>query len=156
MPNWCYSTLEITGPQEDIKEISKTKLDFEKILPTPKSMMRKNCKDRNAWYYWRLEHWGVKWPAVLKNLTESDTHIRVDMETAWALPMGILKILSEEHPKSSFHIVDCEEESGMFVGSLKFQNGETIENNIHEPSKTEMKERGMFDDDEELEVEETS
>ena len=65
------------------------------------------------------------------------------MDTAWSLPLEILKKLSADNPNCTISI-DCEEESGFFVGDCTILNGEIIEDNIHEPSRDEMIQRGMI------------
>jgi len=158
MPNWCFSTLDITGPKDEIKSIAATELDFEKILSTPADLDSETCVcsmmtefqmqsnlatyGYENWYWWCVENWGTKWTAEITNLEQSDSDIQAEMITAWSLPMEILKKLSADNPNTTIHIVDCEEESGCFVGDCKILNGEIIEDNIHEPSREEMIERG--------------
>lgn len=165
MPNWCNIHLEITGPKSEIKAIADTELDFEKILPTPEDLIPDTYDDfgitefqeqaniatygYKSWYEWRLKNWDTKWNACNKSISMQDLNtIDVVMDTAWSLPLGILKKLSKDNPKSTIHIVDCEEEAGFFVGSLMIANGEIIEDDIHEPSIQELTKRGMIDEDE--------
>ena len=73
MPNWCFSTLDITGPKDEIKSIAETQLDFEKILPTPADLIPDTYDEigmtefqRQAnlaihgceyWYDWCVSNW---------------------------------------------------------------------------------------------------
>jgi len=109
MPNWCCSTLDITGPKDEIKSIIQTNLDFEKILPTPADLDSDTCVCSKMtefqmqsnlatyghellWYDWCVENWGTKWPANNVELEViNDTAIQVTMDTAWSLPLEILK-----------------------------------------------------------------
>lgn len=166
MPNWCHSILEITGPKDEIDSIADTKLDFEKIMPTPADLipytsdsfgMTQFQEQSNlatygyeSWYDWRLNNWGTKWNPEQPELTKRDSKtIDASMDTAWSLPLELLKKLSSEHPNTTIRIVDCEEEAGFFVGSCAILNGEIIKDNIHEPTKDELRERGMLYEEEE-------
>ena len=51
MPNWCYSTLKITGPKDEITSIAETELDFEKILPTPAELFPETQDDHETIEY---------------------------------------------------------------------------------------------------------
>lgn len=165
MPNWCSSTLDITGPKDEIQSIIQTNLNFEKILPTPIDLIPDTCVcsemtefqmqsnlatyGYETWYGWCIENWGTKWSAnnvVLERF--NDTTIQATMDTAWSLPLEILKKISVDHPNCTLNI-DCEEESGFFVGDCTILNGEIIEDNIHEPSREEMIQRGMIDEEDE-------
>ena len=165
MPNWCYSTLEITGPKNEIRRIADTDLDFEKIYPTPTDLhpytddtfgLTEFQKQSNiaihgheSWYEWRLQNWGTKWSAQINDIEKTDTVIRADMATPWSLPIEILKRLGKQNPNTVIHVVDCEEEAGFFVGSCKVQNGEIIQDDIHEPTKNELRKRNMPCEDDE-------
>ena len=136
MPNQCCSILEITGPENEIKSIADTELDFEKILPTPLGLISETDEDCETtefqkqsntatyeyadWYHWRLANWGVKWnPTNVKFTVQDPNTINVRMNTAWEIPFELLKKLSKDHPNTTIQIVDCEDEGGHFVGSCK-------------------------------------
>ncbi len=163
MPNWVFSQLKITGPKEQIEKILATGLDFEKILPTPPELDEvdgfstpksdEEAEHRAAltskyghdnWYDWRLEKWGTKWIAEVKMHDSTDTKIQADLVTAWSLPVGILRHLSRIHPDVTIRIVDSEEEAGFFVGGMTISNGDVTEDNIHKPSREELRCRGMI------------
>jgi len=167
MPNWCYSSIEFEGPENEIKEILKTEIDFEKICPTPKELFnleeipektrisaeKENIKKYGHanWYDWRVANWGVKWNPTGKHKTitlTSPTKINATIITAWGLPLVILKKISLMNPQTIIKIIDCQEEAGFFVGDCTILNGCIIEDNIHEPSREEMRQRGMLCEDE--------
>ena len=164
MPNWCHNVLKITGPKDEIQSIVNTQLDFEKIFPTPADLIPDTCdkfgmtefqKQANlivygheSWYGWRVVNWGTKWNPSETVITQSDTKtIDVVMNTAWSPPLKLLKKLSVEHPSTTIRIVDCEDEGGFFVGDCTILSGEIIEENIHEPTDHELRERGMLCED---------
>lgn len=165
MPNWCYSILKITGPENEIKSIADTELDFEKILPTPADLIpdtygtfgitefqeQSNIATygHKSWYEWRIANWGTKWNSSSKEFNVQDSKtIHMTMNTAWSLPLELLKKISKDNPGTTIQIVDCEEEAGFFVGDCTILNGEIVEDNIHEPTKEELRERGMLCEDE--------
>lgn len=112
MPNWNESEFEVFGDKEVIDEILKTDFDFEKIRPQPVDIMEQepvNVEHQYgikgatspAWYEWRLRNWGTKWKPEGNNLDlkrESNTSLKVQMTTAWCLPVEILKYLTLKYP----------------------------------------------------------
>ena len=165
MPNWCHSILEITGPEDEIKSIADTDLDFERILPIPTDLIPDThdsfgmtefqtqsnlaIHDYESWYSWCIDKWGTKWtPSNKEFAVQNSTTIHVTMDTAWSLPLELLKKVSIDNPHTTIHIIDCEEEAGFFVGDCKILNGKIIEDNIHEPSEEELQDRGMLCEDE--------
>ena len=170
MPNWCYSELEFKGSKEEIKKLFETDLDFQKIVPMPKeydipkkftkSQVKKREKQNlknfgsKDWYDWSLANWGVKWKPTKENdhkevTLQNPKKIYARLTTAWGLPLAILKKISVIYPSVTVNIIDCEEEAGFFVGDLTIKNGEITEDNIHEPTKAELKKRGMLCEDDE-------
>ena len=161
MPNWCHTCLEMTGPKEEITSIAETQLDFEKILPTPADLIPETHGDyvmteqqeqeniqkygHKDWYGWCVDNWGTKWTASDRKMRRLDPQtIHATMNTAWSIPVELLQKLSRDHPNVEIKIADCEEESGAFVGSAIIKNGETVECNIHKPTRRELVKRGMI------------
>lgn len=112
MPNWNEAIFEVVGDEPIIDEILKTGFDFNKILPEPEDIMEQPDVDiayggtnlkSPAWYQWRLKNWGTKWkPTTENNHLEldrvSDIKLKVRMETAWCLPVEILKFMTLKYP----------------------------------------------------------
>lgn len=111
MPNWNEANFEVTGDKEVIDEILKTGFDFDKIRPMPEEVWEQpNVKTDEivkgstspAWYKWRLDNWGTKWNPAEANKVFieriSDIKIKVQMETAWCLPIQILKFVTQKYP----------------------------------------------------------
>src|SRR4051794_4660151 len=76
MPNCCDNRLAIAGPPDVVMELVRLlegpeeKLDFERLLPTPRDLLEGADYDAPGipdelpgWYQWHREHWGVKWNA---------------------------------------------------------------------------------------------
>lgn len=118
MPNWNYADFSVTGDKQVIDEILKTGFDFDKIRPQPEDIMEQpdvtvsksgQFKDLKspAWYEWRLKNWGTKWKPTTENdhlnvERVSDIKIKVTMETAWSLPLELLKFLTLKYPVQIF------------------------------------------------------
>ena len=112
MPNWNTAIFEVVGDKPIIDEILKTGFDFDKILPEPEDIMEQPEVDVKygkmdlkspAWYQWRLENWGTKWKPTAENnhlelVRVSDIKLKVEMETAWCLPVEILKFMTLKYP----------------------------------------------------------
>ena len=48
--------------KEDVLGEDDSALDFNKIVPMPEDVSAWDKKRKgDGWYYWQLEHWGVKW-----------------------------------------------------------------------------------------------
>lgn len=114
MPNWNEAIFEVVGDKEIIDVILKTGFDFDKIRPEPKDIMKQpdvsvdyggQFKDLKspAWYQWRLKNWGTKWKPTaeighLELDRVSDIKLKVRMDTAWCLPVEILKFITTKYP----------------------------------------------------------
>jgi len=130
MPNWNYADFEVTGDKEIIDVILKTGFDFDKIRPQPEDIMEQpdvpssvsNIVKSPAWYEWRLKNWGTKWKPTAENdhlkvERVSDIKIKVTMETAWCLPLELLKFLTLKYPIQIFGTTqeETEEQALSFI-----------------------------------------
>ena len=162
MPNWCYSNITISGTKQSIDAIAAINLDFEKILPTPSELLKYSRHTIDAetrqhniakygfvdWYEWRLHHWGTKWSADVQGVSrEGDKILHINIVTPWGLPYAMFKKITKNYADVTLEVTDCEEESGAFVGNCTFKRGRCTINNIHEPTKEELRERGMLDEE---------
>lgn len=164
MPNWVYSNLKISGPENEIDAIESIGMDFEKILPTPDDLMVEKLSEiqrianvkkygHESWYEWRCANWETKWTASdLKIKRVNSKILKVSMNTPWSLPLKVLKKLSADYPNTTICIVDCEEESGAFVGSVEWLNGKMIKDELHKPTKDELETRGYPNQENEKEI----
>ena len=114
MPNWNEAIFEVVGDKVIIDEILKTGFDFDKIKPEPQDIMEQPDVPSSvshivegatspAWYEWRLKNWGTKWKPTAENghlelERVSDIKIKVRMDTAWCLPVEILKFMTLKYP----------------------------------------------------------
>ena len=115
MPNWCYNQLQIPVISEDSKTTisdikkkifnSKDELDFQKIIPMPKS-------EEENWYDWSIDNWGTKWNASTEDVDIDDDRIYIRFNTAWSPPIPIIKKLHEMFDSEEVMITGHYEEEG--------------------------------------------
>jgi hypothetical protein len=123
MPNWCENDLTITGPKEDVDAFFKyakglmkyedgeeelllnlnnfvpqpQKITMDMITEDPWRMWMEDTHrgDDELWYYWRLQHWGTKWPPQGVEIKDDygyydekmdEEEVLVTFDTAWSPP----------------------------------------------------------------------
>ena len=129
MPNWCENVLTIKtkdekvlkqiletikGQQDNDGEIIELVIDFQKIIPRPKS-------EENNWFDWNCANWGTKWNADSGFLNKNT----ISFFTAWTPPEPIVKKLSEMFPNVSFSM-KFTEPGDRFYGRYEYKNGIAI------------------------------
>jgi hypothetical protein len=84
------------------------------------------------WYSWRSSnqsgHWGTKWNSTPMD----DPHIydgsnRIEFQTAWSWPEPVIVRLSEMFPDAQFRNSWADEDIGVNVGEVLYQDGEQLE-----------------------------
>ena len=112
MPNWCNNTVQITGPNKEIKKIKKAiEADgfLQYLYPMPEVLEgttadgSKNealIKQTGAsdWYDWRTSNWGTKWevnrdysnPEITEfsEQSEGESQLVWSFDSAWSPPIG--------------------------------------------------------------------
>lgn len=98
MPDWTYNSITIKkgrSSDENWKYIVDTFNEseeggvfglMEKFLPQPEDI-------GDAWYEWRINHWGTKWDIAVTDLAHEDESISFSEQTAWAPPSSFLRFL---------------------------------------------------------------
>lgn len=152
MPNWVYVNLNMNGlcKKEElfsVKDDGKKYLDFNKIIPEPKTkeeclekygekyldsvdekgnsthyLMHENSDDWFNWYDWHRDFWGTKWNACYCNIVDDNT---VSFETAWSLPEPVLLKLSEIFPEEEIN-VSVSYEMEPYYDDLVLKHGDII------------------------------
>ena len=60
-------------------------------------------RNDDRWYDWRLQNWDTKWEASEVELDYEDSEIlRVEFDTAWSPPEGVMTKLREKFPDVTF------------------------------------------------------
>ena len=110
MPNWCYNTLRIVGPSDNIKDVLANELSFQQYVPCAETIEA------------RYEAWGTKWEASDFQVEhEGEFDCKVQFRTAWGPPIPFLEKLNERMPECWFKLeweVELGWGSGMWIHSL--------------------------------------
>lgn len=114
MPNWCYTTLTITGSEEKIKELSELINSTDELcnalIPRPET-------EQENWYDWNCENWGSKWDVRdLQVEWEEADEIHLSFSTAWSPIVPIFQHLE----KLGFEVnAEYKDECYMFAGQYE-------------------------------------
>lgn len=109
-------------------------LSFQHLLPMPKDLVgttspvpdtvsqqeRRRLKSlygADNWYDWSVNNWGTKWDACDPSVSDNDTPLEYNFQTAWSLPIPWFNAVSKAYPDLNIEIV-AEEESGAFYGKV--------------------------------------
>ena len=140
MPNWSSNALILTPLNDqgikdiadyiqEVKSTTQNEYDglFSKRFPRPKSIAEQ--EDGWAACSWSSDNWGTKWDTSVEGwnpiqfIDESDTHLHLVFDTAWAPPTEYVRRLSEQLPNVRFEMAYSEQ--GMaFAGTVVIQNGQ--------------------------------
>lgn len=151
MPNYCYTQLEVTGPEDDIARF-RNGIRFadncfhilDSYYPTPADLLDipafggnddalHAVYDRNlhrhgfrSWYDWRIAHYGSKWPDCDTTLEdESPNRLYFHLSSAWSPLNEGFQHISTMFPTLGF-VLSYEDEGGFFVGASAFLGGDVL------------------------------
>ncbi len=92
MPNYCFNSLRIVGPAEEIAEFLKHDLSFQHFVPCP-------VEKRNMC-------WGTKWEAIdFQIIAQEETMCQLKFLTAWGPPIRFLAQLNALYPACWFKLL---------------------------------------------------
>lgn len=145
MPNWCHNELTVSGDPDKVAAFvekvgtADKPLTFTVHVPEPEL-------EGEAWYGWRVDHWGTKWDAktdgalmalgseaaidALDNAgatppgwEPTDGGMQLKFQTAWAPPQQWLEAAARQEPE--LRLVLRYAEPGMgFAGEIQAQGAE--------------------------------
>jgi hypothetical protein len=150
MPNWCTCEVEITGNENEIKQLlekgkipnkwsDESNFSIENFIPTPINII-----DSNDWH---IENWGTKWD-ISPEIDNQGTFIQMKFDSAWSPPTEAFDRISKIYPLLEFKFSFSE--PGMdFCGVAKYKNGLQ---NIQEYSYNERFGFDLFLDYEQIEA----
>lgn len=130
MPNWCYSSVIVDGPEDDLARLALTiapdheDCDLTVLFPTPEE----TGVDTEEGRLWRLANWGTKWVPEVTEYEADFEHLafgpRIEMKytTAYTPATGLLRKISELFPTLEI-TNEYYGESWAFVGSEIFRGG---------------------------------
>lgn len=75
------------------------------------------------WYDWSCEHWGTKWNASLTKIVEDCVYF----DTAWSPAIPAIEKLAKMHPNLDIEYSFSEEQASVLCGTIRYENGECIE-----------------------------
>jgi hypothetical protein len=108
MPNYCANFLTVTGPRDSVDafslhaEFEDSLLSFQRFCPEPDFGA---IGGREAWYDWRVLHWGTKWDAdEVRCDRKDDTCVEYDFLTAWSPPIGAIQSAAAQWPALTFRL----------------------------------------------------
>jgi len=164
MPNWCENEVTLTHsdpaqlkrlaeafdsgkflsavlpePDYTVTPVAKTYPEFDAIhAKTPedreKALKNEPTIREDAWWDWRVSHWGTKWEVGMDKgrenyaqLNDAGTKLFVSFDSAWSPPLGVY----EELRRQGFGIAAYYWEQGMeFCGRFTTEYGdETFDDN---------------------------
>ncbi|MDR1464067.1 MAG: hypothetical protein LBJ11_02040, partial [Oscillospiraceae bacterium] len=128
--------LPMSIEDERVKLISPNyEKDADLIAFGAKAYSNKQKYGATDWYYWcssnQPGHWGTKWNSTpMDDPHEYDGSNRLEFQTAWSPPEPVIVRLSEMYPDAQFRHRWADEDIGMNVGEITYQEGEAIEYDV--------------------------
>ena len=118
MPNWCYTTLNVNGSEEQIKELSALVSDaIENGDSLCNAIIPRHAAEAENWYGWNLTNWGSKWDVTQLILEhEDDTQLNLSFATAWS---PITPIFDELVKRGLSVKAEYQDEGYMFAGEYE-------------------------------------
>jgi hypothetical protein len=138
MPNWCSNSITITGPVEKIQALwteASTAGEHNALLnalcPMPKELL-----EGEAWYGWRVAHWGTKWDIDMQGLefeesSDGTAAITGWADSAWSPPVDAFQAYSNENPDVMMELKYFEPGMG-FVGVWDNEGGDAYWEGVDE------------------------
>ena len=167
MPNWVYTSLEVTGPSEELSKfiagIKKGKKDeytdtryleiISSYIPCPTELyevtspLKEEQKEFAAimlenygsanWYDWQHDNWGVKWGDCNTFIDEQD---EASVKFRFETPWGTAEkafLKISSMFPELIFLFSYEEEAGFFCGAEVMSKGEMDFSEMFSPSEYE-------------------
>ena len=132
MPNWCYTTLNVDGSKEQIKEFSSlVSRAIENNNSLCNAIIPRPASEEENWYDWNCQNWGSKWDVTDMFVDhEDDTNLNLTFATAWNPIFPIF----DELVKRGFKVkAEYQDEGYMFAGEYEDGNQTDFEIKVCEP-----------------------
>ena len=125
----------ITTPCSHTEEVAEYIIDFDKIIPEPKT--KEECPDKYRmsedsyvsaredkpwfnWYSWHIDYWGTKWGAYDGYTLIGKSWIKFVFSTAWSLAYPIISKLALMG--YNFEVKYADEDLGSNCGIITYSN----------------------------------
>lgn len=142
MPNHCENTLQITGPDVDIRRfIHITKCDEKEPYVIAQHMPIPDEFKGDGWYTWCVNNWGTKWGDYETQLFKEQVDEAIfHYQTAWG-PFSdeFLQKISKPFPTLTF-LMQYQETGCCFAGVSAVCNGDVLYSECVEPELPEYNE----------------
>ena len=148
MPNWCFNSLEVTGPElacfrENVRS-ETSEFSFNSLMPCPEfegikeEELKKILSDTQIselifaengevdWYTFCCNKWGTKWDAKDVDIIYDSNYIKYMFQTAWGPPEPWLIKISRMYD-CKFEMVAYEYGCNFWC-ELIIDDGEILEN----------------------------
>lgn len=143
LPNHCYNNLIITGAASELATFCNYGLqredgsitscpDLHYLYPVPGSVQKADKPEilSKSEYNWRTENWGTKWETysdvgldmIRSEVSNRLMAVQCGFETAWAPPVGAIRVGSAKFPNLNFTL-EYAEPGLMFKGVALYKNG---------------------------------
>ena len=111
MKHHCHNVLLLMGKAESITEIkqsllleptsSKPVLDFNLLLPLPKSLQQTKRSQGFVQQLkrWRTQHWSTASNGVLTHKEETEASLQLNFSTIWSPPVKVYQALMARWPE---------------------------------------------------------
>ena len=107
---WYRSDRGLKPHDEDFSNIENLYGDLEKLYVTGKKYVDVyNKYGYYDWYSWSVDNWGTKWNACDSCVDWVDDGW-VEFETAWSVPMPIIKKIMKDNPDCEIRIIWSDED----------------------------------------------
>ena len=136
MPNWCNNSIEIEGPVEKIAALWAQAQSEDNALLNALCPMPAELLEGEAWYGWRVAHWGTKWDIDMQGLEFTDNEqgracITGWFDSAWSPPVDAFQAYSNANPDVAMELKYFE--PGMaFVGVWDSEGGDAYWEGVDE------------------------
>jgi Ferredoxin-like domain in Api92-like protein len=136
MPNWCSNSIEIEGPVEKIAALWAQAQSEDNALLNALCPMPAELLEGEAWYGWRVAHWGTKWDIDMQGLEFTDNEqgracITGWFDSAWSPPVDAFQAYSNENPDVMMELKYFEPGMG-FVGVWDSEGGDAYWEGVDE------------------------
>ena len=142
MPNHCDNTLQITGPDVDIRRfIHITKCDEKEPYVISQHMPIPDDFKGDGWYTWCVNNWGTKWGDYETQLFKEQVDEAIfHYQTAWG-PFSdeFFQKISKPFPTLTF-LIQYQEPGCCFAGVSAVRNGDVLYSECVEPELPEYNE----------------
>lgn len=116
--------------REGVSEVQLSENEFNELANIGEKYLSNIEKyGHSTWYDWRIDNWGTKWNACDPSWTDERT---LEFNTAWSMPQGIYRKLSQMYPNICIEVRYADEDLGSNCGTATFQNGKVDINQVND------------------------